>query len=80
MVKMRGTRKGREVLVFGLSTGNLINLQDGKPIHILKEEMPGLPFDIIMFWGPTETALAEMVRPLINKDTIVHEHMEEKKQ
>ena len=70
MLKGRGTRDGREVLIFGLSFENLNRLKEGKPVVIWREEM-GITYDVIIFAGPTENAMAEMIR---NPDTIEH-HM-----
>lgn len=70
MLKGKGTRGDREVLIFGLSFENLKRLKEDKPIVIWREEM-GIDHDVIIFAGPDEAAMAEMVR---NPDTI-EKHM-----
>jgi hypothetical protein len=68
MLKGKGTRDGREVLLFGLSFENLKRLREDKPITIWREEM-GIPFDIVIFAGETEETMAEAVA---NPDTVLH--------
>lgn len=43
------------LLGLGLSTGNLQKLANGHPIKINADEL-ATGHDIIIFWGPTETA------------------------
>lgn len=52
-----GSEDGRKFILLGLSEMNLGKLREGKPIHIYGAEL-GIPQDIIIFWGPTEDALA----------------------
>jgi hypothetical protein len=68
VLKGKGQRNGRETLIFGLSHMNLERLKEDMPIHIHGEEM-SIPYDIVIFAGETEEAMAEMVA---NPDTIIH--------
>ena len=67
MLKGKGTRGGRETLLFGLSFQNLKRLRRDQPIVIYREEM-GIPFDIVIFAGPTEQAMADQIA---GPDTII---------
>jgi hypothetical protein len=80
MIKLSGyndTTK-TDVIMFGLSDGNLMRLREGKPIHIHGAEW-GKPFDVVIFWGPTEAAMAKMVEPFIGPETEVRDHQHDKK-
>jgi hypothetical protein len=68
-----------DMIVLGLSDGNLNRLRQGHPIHILGKEWDK-SFDLMIFWGPTEEAMAKMVEPFIGPDTRVEDHSKEKKQ
>ena len=52
-----GGENGQKFVLLGLSEMNLTKLREGKPIHIFGSEL-GIAQDIIIFWGPTEDALA----------------------
>ena len=80
MIKMRGTKGDRTMILLGLSEGNLMRLREKKPIIINGEEMnmPGL--DIIICWGETEDKLAEELSFLIGPETRQRDHRGEKKQ
>lgn len=52
-----GGADGRKFVLLGLSEMNLSRLREGKPIHVFGAEL-GIGQDIIIFWGPTEDALA----------------------
>lgn len=67
MIKAKGRHKGRDVIVLGLSEGNIVRLREGKPIHIFREEM-NIPFDVIIMWGETEEAMSKQ---LIGPETVV---------
>jgi hypothetical protein len=61
MIKGKGTIKGRETLIIGLSYKNLENLKrDDDFIMILKEEI-NIPFDILIFAKEDEKALVATV-------------------
>lgn len=81
MIKMAGTSvDGRQVILLGLSEGNLKRLRERKPIHIHSEEfnIPGI--DVIICWGPTEDDLMKELQSLIGPETEMRDHREEKKQ
>jgi hypothetical protein len=63
-------KTGREMLVIGLSEGNLGELRKERPIVIHGEEW-GQAFDLMIFWGPTEQAMVAMVKPYIGPETRV---------
>jgi hypothetical protein len=67
-----------EMIVFGLSDGNLMRLREGKPIVVHGVDWDK-PFDIMIFWGPTEAAMAKMVEPFIGPDTVVRDQQGDKK-
>ena len=81
MIRATGTNEktGQTMLVLGLSEGNLNQLRKGNAIHIFGQEM-NLPIDIVIFWGETEDKLAEQMKPLINKQTLVRDRRKAKKQ
>lgn len=58
MIKVTGgSEDGRKFVLLGLSEMNVSRLREGKPMHIFGAEL-GIAHDIIIFWGPTEDALA----------------------
>jgi len=81
MIKWRGSGKGREQIGFLLDKGNLKALREGKPIHILKEEM-GLPFDIIIGYTKDLVESMKLLREsgMITPETIIHDSRQRKKQ
>lgn len=60
MIKAKGTKKGKEILLLGLSDMNVKKLQQGLPIVIERAEID-LPFDIIIFYGKTEEDMIEIL-------------------
>lgn len=60
MLKGKGTKDGREVLILGLSFENMERLKKDRPIVIWREEI-NIPFDIIIFAGETEESMAKDV-------------------
>jgi len=76
MIKFTGDSEDgkRKVLGIGLSDGNLRLLREGKPIMIWGEEMR-LPFDVLVFWGKTDEALAESVKAGVGPNTVVHDYL-----
>ena len=74
MIKFTARRGDRHILGIGLSFGNLDKFRadpgdtfikiDGKEID--------LPFDVMIFSGETEAALAEMMMEFIGPKTHVH--------
>jgi hypothetical protein len=78
MIKMSGENdKGRKVLILGLSEGNLGELRKGHPIHIHAEQW-GQDFDLMIFWGKTDQACADLVKPFIGPDTVVRDELTNK--
>jgi hypothetical protein len=65
---------GREVLVIGLSFGNLDKFRE-KPMdsHItIDGATMGLPIDVLIFSGETEMEMGRLFAEHISKDTKVH--------
>jgi len=80
MIKMAGTTTdGRQIILLGLSEGNLQRLREKKPIHIHSEEFHIPDIDIVIMWGETEDALAKELGSLIGPETTVVDHRGEKK-
>jgi hypothetical protein len=79
MIKMGGRGNGREVILLGLSEGNLMGLREKKPIVVHGEEIGWGARDIIICWGETEDSLAKELRGLIDERTTVRDHRGEKK-
>lgn len=64
-----------ELLLLGLSDGNLALLKQGKPIEVNLAEIHNNsePFKrIVIFWGRTEQDIKKMLEPYITADTRVH--------
>jgi hypothetical protein len=76
MIKMSAMnpKTNREMLVIGLSEGNLMRLREGKPIVIHAEEW-GQKFDLMVFWGETEQAMVKMVKPFLGPETVVRDEL-----
>jgi hypothetical protein len=74
MLKATGDLDGRPTIMLGLSRGNLnrfLTEMGDSYIHIRREEM-GIKWDIIIFSGESEAALAESIKRGVTSDTIVH--------
>lgn len=71
MIKGLGTFYGRPTLTLGIEERNLERLRAGEPIHILKEQMPGLPLDILIFYGKDDRELREIIAPAIREHTVI---------
>jgi hypothetical protein len=80
MIKMRGTNGKRQMILLGLSEGNLMRLREKKPIVIHGEEMRMPNLDIIICWGETEDTLAKELAHMIGPETVRRDHRGEKKQ
>ena len=68
------------IVGLGLSDGNLERLRQGKPIVIDLQKMnPLFKGNIIIFWGPTEQAMADYLRDTgkIGPTTEVKESIDE---
>ena len=74
MLKATMTKaNGRKVLILGLSFGNLDRFKSAPLdtfIDIRGEEM-GLPIDVLLFSGETETAMAAHMNDMIGPDTVL---------
>jgi hypothetical protein len=74
MIKATATLNDRQLLMIGLSFGNL-NKFYSEPgdtfIKINGKEMD-LPIDVLIFSGKTEAHLQELMEKSIGPDTIVH--------
>jgi hypothetical protein len=61
MIKARGERNGKSVLVLGLSHGNIATLLSGEPISF--DATPyGFPGGILIFAGKDEMEMARLLR------------------
>ena len=66
---------GRQLLMIGLSFGNLDKFRHGPGDSFIKidgRDTGNLPMDIIIFSGETEAALAELVEGMVGPATRVH--------
>ena len=74
MIKFKGwdSKRGRDIVGFGLSEGNLERLRDGKPIEIDMQTMGLSPMTVLIFYGETEEKMQESLKHLIGPDTKVH--------
>ena len=68
MIKGKGERNGRPMLIFGLRKQNRKRLGRDMPIVIWREEM-GIEYDILIFGGDTEESMA---KDIASPDTIIH--------
>lgn len=62
MIRFNGrNERGRLLLGFGISEGNVQRLKEGKPIHIHADEM-GFAGEIMIFYGETEDEIARQLK------------------
>ncbi len=81
VIKARATTDdGREIVVLGISDGNIARLREGKPIHLHGEEMGLSKIDIWIFAGKDEAALQQMLAPMIGPETVVRDMQKVAKQ
>jgi len=75
MIKMVGTnsKTGNKFVLLGLTDINIAKMREGKPINIFGAEI-GLDVDIVIVTGETEDVLTEMLKPFIDKTTLVTDH------
>lgn len=74
MIKATGTLDGRNILMIGLSFGNLDKFRSEPSetfIRIDGKEM-GLPIDVMIFSGETDTHCAESLQGAVGPDTKVY--------
>lgn len=73
MIKATGKLDGRDTLFVGLSFGNLDRLR-AAPLdsHIrISGQDTGLPFDVMIFSGETEAAMADIMAQALGPDSKV---------
>lgn len=76
MVKFTGERDGKHLVGFGLSAGNLEMLREGKPILVdLSEMIPGCKMEVLIFYGVTEQAMYQEIKPML-RNVPIHEFEE----
>ena len=75
-VKPEENTAQKELILFGLERGNLVRLQEGKPMRICQETHPGFPLanvEIVIFFGETPRDLVETIKPFMDENTkVVH--------
>jgi hypothetical protein len=74
MITARATGEdGREIIVLGITKGNIERLQQGQPIDVRAESHPGFPEKLVIciFYGEDERALTEQLKPLLGEETKV---------
>jgi hypothetical protein len=64
---------GRQVIVLGITRGNVERLMAGQPIHVGADTHPGFPVNlaITIFFGETERTLTDQLKGLIGETTKV---------
>lgn len=78
MVKFTADNGGITTIGLGVSEGNVEKLKEGKPILVhLGEMIPGCNMDILIFYGETERAMYEELKPMLRNVPI---HQFEEKQ
>ena len=80
MHKWIGTKRGRRVIGFGLSEGNVAMLRSGNPVYIFAEDLPGLGADVMIYYGKGEKELSALVEPMLTEDTVIKDQRQRKKQ
>jgi hypothetical protein len=74
MIKAIGTRNGRELLMIGLSFGNLdkFRAEPGDTFIQIDGRELGISLDVMIFSGETEAHMAELMKGTIGPQTLVH--------
>jgi hypothetical protein len=62
---------GNRALVIGITRGNVERLMDQKPMGIEVPEAIPMGGKVIILYAEDEQALADLLRPAMNKDTII---------
>lgn len=76
MIKFTGDRDGKTLVGLGISEGNVAKLKEGKPILVHLDEMiPGINMDILIFYGDTEQAMYQELKPML-RNVPIHEFKE----
>lgn len=78
LAKDRAT--GNDILILGLSHGNITRLQDDKTIEVTKQQLLGKPFDAVMiFYGDSEEEMVGWLKKagMLPADLPVYGHTEE---
>lgn len=65
---------GRQVVVLGITDMNIARMREGKPIHVLSEEVGLSGFTIYIITGRDEAELEKTLRPFISPRTAVQDH------
>jgi hypothetical protein len=62
---------GTQIIILGITRGNLDRLVAGEPVMVRAESHPGFPpgLRIAIFFGETERDLTIALKPLIKDDT-----------
>jgi hypothetical protein len=65
--------EGTQIIVLGVTRGNLDRLVKGEPIRVTGETHAGFPADlmILIYFGETERTLVDQIKPLIGDATRV---------
>lgn len=67
MIKATARGKdGRQLVVLGLSDANVARAREGKPVHVLAEEIGLSGFTLFIIVGKDEATLQESLGPLIH--------------
>jgi hypothetical protein len=64
---------GRRYVILGVTSENLKRLTEGQPLFLRAESHAGFPTDlaVAIFFGETERALTDAMKPFINDHTKV---------
>lgn len=57
---------------FGLSSGNIKKLKQGKPIAVDLAKMGGPDIEVFIFHGETEATMTKQLMPYISKETKIY--------
>lgn len=62
----------KQLVILGLERGNLVRLQQGKPMRICAETHAGFPLpnvEIVVIFGETPRDLVDTLKPFMDDDT-----------
>lgn len=62
---------GQEIILLGITRGNVEELMKGRPIHVSAATHPGFPLNLsfMIVFGETERTLMDALKPVIGADT-----------
>jgi len=72
MITTRSTGPdGQEIILLGITRGNVEQLMKGRPIRVSAATHPGFPLNLsfLIVYGETERALVDALKPMIGADT-----------